>query len=82
VEHDLFLPRAQHELRREMLPLEQAPQIAESAAKVFQGANLSLYGEGGQLIGQLAPVVEALARALRQAAPGAPRASVREDAPA
>jgi hypothetical protein len=82
VEHDLLLPRAQHEMRREMLPLEQAPQIAESAAKVFQGANLSLYGEGGQLIGQLAPVVEALTRALRQAVPGAPAASVREDASA
>ena len=49
-------------MRREMLPLEQAPQIVESASKVLHGTNLSIYGEDGQLLGQLAPVFEILAR--------------------
>ncbi len=70
VERELLLPRAQQELRREILPLEQAPQIVESASKVLQGANLSIYGEDGQLMGQLGPLFEILTRAVRQAAGG------------
>jgi hypothetical protein len=69
VEHDQLQPRAEQELRREILPLEQAPQIVESAAKVFNGANLSIYGENAPLVGQLAPVFEILARAVQQADP-------------
>ena len=67
VETELLLPRAQQAMRREMLPLEQAPQIVESASKVLHGTNLSIYGEDGQLLGQLAPVFEILARAVQGA---------------
>jgi hypothetical protein len=67
VEADMLLPRAQHELRREMLPIEQAPAIVESAARVLNGTNLSIYGEGGQLIGEIAPLLDLIARAVRQA---------------
>jgi hypothetical protein len=70
VEDELLLPRAQQELRREMLPLEQAPQIVEAASRVLQGTNLSIYGENAQLLGQLAPVFEILARAVQQATQG------------
>jgi hypothetical protein len=69
VEHELLLPRAQQELRREILPLEQAPQIVEAASKVLRGTNLSIYGENAQLLGQLQPVFEILARAVQQAVP-------------
>ena len=71
VEHDLLLPRAEQEMRREMLPIEQAPQIVESAAKVFQGANLSIYGQNAELLSQLGPVVEMLSRAVQQSTLGA-----------
>ncbi len=67
VEHDLLRPRAEQELRREMLPLEQAPQIVESASRVFQGANLSVYGDDARLVGQLEPLLGILARAVQQA---------------
>ena len=67
VEHDLLLPRAEQELRRAMLPLEQAPQIVEAASRVLQGTNLSIYGESAQLLGQLGPVFEILGRAVMQA---------------
>jgi hypothetical protein len=70
VEHELLLPRAQQELRREMLPLEQAPQIVEAASKVLNGTNLTIYGENAQLLGQLAPVFEIVARAVQQATEG------------
>jgi hypothetical protein len=64
---DLMLERGKQGLRREMLPLEQAPQIVESASKVLQGTNLSIYGEHSELVGQLAPVFELLGRAVQQA---------------
>jgi hypothetical protein len=67
VERKLLLDRAQQELRREILPLEQAPQIVAAASRVLRGTNLSIYGEDGRLLGQLAPVFEILARAVRQA---------------
>jgi hypothetical protein len=81
VEHELMLPRAKQEMRRELLPLEQAPQIVESASKVLQGTNLSIYGEDGQLVGQLAPVLEIIGRAVRRATPEV-AGPAREEAPA
>ncbi len=74
VEHELLLPRAQQELRLEMLPVEQAPQIVEAASRVLHGTNLSIYGENAQLVGQLAPVFEILARGIKEAIPGHPSA--------
>ena len=67
VERDLLLARAQQELRREILPIEQAPQIVEAASKVLHGTNLSLYGETGQLVSQLGPIFDLLTRAVQQA---------------
>jgi hypothetical protein len=71
VEDDLLRPRAEQALRREMLPLEQAPRIIEAASGVLRGTNLSIYGEGAELVAHLAPLFEILAGAVRQAAPSA-----------
>ena len=73
VEHQLLLQRAQQDLRRQMLPLEQAPQIVESASKVLQGTNLSIYGDDANLLGQLAPLFEILGRNVQQATSRADR---------
>ena len=70
VEHELSLARAEHALRLEMLPLEQAPRIVEAASRVLQGTNLSIYGEDGRLTDQLAPVLEVLGRAVERALAG------------
>jgi SPFH domain / Band 7 family len=67
VEHDLLRPRAQQDLRMAILPLEQAPQMVEAASKVLQGTNLSVYGEGGHVFGQLAPLFDYLTRAVQTA---------------
>ena len=84
VEGELLLDRSRQDLRREILPLEQAPRIVESASRVLSGTNLSIYGDGGQLVGQLAPIFELLGRAVRQATPvgGAPKAEADEGAEA
>jgi hypothetical protein len=65
VEKDLLLKRAEHDLRRQILPLEQAPQIVESASHLFNGARLSVYGEDSRLMGTVEPLVEMLSDALR-----------------
>jgi hypothetical protein len=72
VEHDLLLPRAEQDLRREILPLEQAPQLVEAASRVFQGTSLSIWGDNATALGQVAALVDLLARAVSQAAPGEP----------
>jgi hypothetical protein len=67
VEGELLLERARQEMRREMLPLEQAPQIVEAASKVLHGTNLSIYTKNNQLLSQIAPIFELLTRAIQQA---------------
>ncbi len=67
VERDLFLPRAQQEMRLALLPVEQTPQIVESASRVLQGTNLSFYGEGAEIMGQLAPFLDLVTRAVGRA---------------
>jgi hypothetical protein len=81
VEADLLLERARQELRLEMLPVEQAPRIVEAASSVLHGTNLSIYGENGQLLNQLAPVFELLTRAVQQATQGSPRRTPEPVAP-
>lgn len=65
VEKDLLLKRAEHDLRRQILPLEQAPQIVESVSHLFSGARLSVYGEDSRLMGTVEPLVDMLGDALR-----------------
>jgi hypothetical protein len=81
VESELLLARAQQEMRREMLPLEQAPQIVEAASKVLHGTNLSIYGENTQLLGQLAPIFDVLTRAVQQATPARVERATQPDEP-
>ncbi len=42
----------------------------EAASGVLRGTNLSIYGEDGQLLGQLAPIFDLLTRAVGQATQG------------
>jgi hypothetical protein len=51
LERDLALPRAQQEMRLALLPVEQAPEIVEAASRVLQGTNLSIYGDGAEVLG-------------------------------
>lgn len=60
VKNELMAKEAQQYLRKDILALEQRPQIAEALAKTFQGANLSFYGEGAPLATALAPLVDLL----------------------
>ena len=73
VDQQLLLPRAQQQMQLELLPVQQAPEIVEAASKVLQGTNLTFYGEGVELLGQVAPLLEMIGRAVQQAMPGVAR---------
>jgi hypothetical protein len=62
VEGELCGERARQELRKEILPLEQAPAMAAALSQVLRGTHLSVYGEGApaQLVAAVAPVLELL----------------------
>ncbi|HEX5827432.1 MAG TPA: SPFH domain-containing protein [Candidatus Limnocylindrales bacterium] len=70
VEQDLLGPRAQQTLDLERLPIENAPEIVEAAARVLQGTNLTVYGDGAEVLGHVAPLFGIIARAVQQATPG------------
>jgi hypothetical protein len=61
------LDRVRQDLRKEVLPLEQAPALAGALARMFRGMNLSVYGQDGALLSSVAPVIDLLARRLREA---------------
>jgi hypothetical protein len=67
LERDLALPRAQQDMRLAMLPVEQAPQLVEAASKVLLGTNLTIYGDGAEVLGQIAPLLDLVGRAVGQA---------------
>lgn len=60
VKNEMMAREAQQQLRKDILPIEQRPEIAESLAKTFQGAHLSFYGEAAPLAAALAPLVDLL----------------------
>lgn len=65
VEGEALGERARQALRMEMLPVEQAPAIAEALAKMFQGAQLSFYGAEAKALAPLSLLLDFLAKRLR-----------------
>jgi hypothetical protein len=58
VEDEMLRERAQSELRRETLPLEQVPDVARALSGMFDGAQLSVYGADAAAIAGVAPLVD------------------------
>lgn len=66
VEKEMLRPSAQQALRKEMMPLEQVPALAEALSRVFQGTSLTLYGSDTEVLASLAPLVDLVSYALRR----------------
>jgi hypothetical protein len=64
---DLVADRARQELRKEILPLEQTPALAEALSRMLRGVNLSVYGQEPALLSALVPLVDLLAGRVRAA---------------
>lgn len=58
VKHEMLLDRAQQELKKELLPIEQAPLIADSLSKMFTNAHLSFIGSENQVLASILPLVQ------------------------
>ena len=56
VASEVMLESAKQELRKEMLPIEQTPALAESLSGVFKGTQLSFVGNDSQVLALLAPL--------------------------
>lgn len=68
-EAELVRERAKQNLRKEILALEQTPEVAQALAQLFQGVNLSIYGQDAGILQSLTPVVDLLVGHIRQARP-------------
>ena len=63
---NVLADKAKQDLRKEILPVEQVPEIAQAVSQMLQGANLSVYGESAEpLVSAVGPLVELLANTLR-----------------
>jgi hypothetical protein len=69
VRRDLLAEQAHQALRKEIMPLEQTPVLAQALANVFQGANLSFFGSESQVLASIIPLVEILSRAVQKGLP-------------
>ena len=65
IEVELMRERATQELRKEMLPLEQTPQIVGAISNIFNGADLSIYGTDSKIMGTIEPLLDLLSKKLR-----------------
>ena len=77
VRTNMLVEKAKQDLRKEILPLEQTPEIAGALSKIFQGTNLSVYGDATEsVLSTYAPLIELLINSLKRAGfPGGPQES-------
>ena len=67
VRTNILAEKAQQDLRKEILPLEQTPEVANALSQIFQGANLSVYGNAtDSVFSTYAPLVELLMNSLKR----------------
>jgi hypothetical protein len=67
VRTNMLEEKAKQDLRKEILPLEQTPEIASALSNIFQGANLSIYGDATEsVLSTYAPLVELMINSLKR----------------
>ncbi|QSZ42171.1 hypothetical protein GJV85_08615 [Sulfurimonas aquatica] len=55
-----------NKVRKDILPLEQIPEIAGAVSKMFNGANLSFYNDQSQLMSTISPIIDRVSEALNK----------------
>jgi len=67
VQGNMVEEKARQDLRKEILPLEQTPEIASALSQIFQGANLSVYGDATESVfSTYVPLIELLINSLKR----------------
>lgn len=62
---NLAIEIEQNRVRKEMIQIEQLPQIAESISQMFQGANLTFYKDSSDVMSGVKPMMDMLAKAIK-----------------
>ncbi len=66
---DMLLEKARQELRKEILPIEQVPEITESLSQIFRDSNLTFIGNENQLLSSILPLMQIIADKVKAAMP-------------
>lgn len=67
VKTNMLAEKAKQDLRKEILPIEQVPEIARALSEIFRGANLSVYGDATEsVLSTYAPLMELLINSLNR----------------
>jgi hypothetical protein len=66
VMRDTALEKARQDLRKEILPVEQTPAIAESLSRIFQGADLTYFGSNNPVLESILPIFDVLSNMVSQ----------------
>lgn len=67
VMRDMLLEKAQTDLRKEILPIEQVPEITESLSQIFRKSNLTFIGNENQVLSSILPILEIVADKVKDA---------------
>jgi hypothetical protein len=71
---DMLLEKARLELRKEILPIEQIPEITESLSQIFRDSNLTFIGNENQLLSSILPLMQIIADKVKAAMPAEQKA--------
>jgi flotillin len=66
---DMLLEKARQELRKEILPIEQVPEITESLSQIFRDSNLTFVGSENQLLSSILPLMQVITDKVKAAMP-------------
>lgn len=62
---NLAIEIEQNRVRKDMIQIQQLPQIAESVSQMFQGANLTFYKDSSDVMSGVKPMMDMLAKAIK-----------------
>ena len=66
----MLLERARQELRKEILPVEQIPAIANYLSNVFKDADLTFIGSENQVLASILPLMQLISERLSETLSG------------
>jgi flotillin len=66
VMRDMLLEKARQELRKEILPVEQIPEITESLSTIFNGSNLTFVGNENQILSSILPLINIISDRVKE----------------
>jgi regulator of protease activity HflC (stomatin/prohibitin superfamily) len=64
-ETKILLEKAKQNMKKDIMPIEQLPEISDAFSRMFQGMNISVYGDESEFLNKMIPVVDILLNAIQ-----------------